>query len=87
MKRSVSGSSQLIASSVSSGHASSVGRMAICRPSVQRSPEASKIKPPPPVVGILSVPLALKVRGDFNFNNKIKVSEMELLEKLEGGGW
>ena len=51
----------------------------------QRSPRGLK-NVPPPVVGILAVPLALQARGDFHFNHKLKVSEIELLEKLEGGG-
>ena len=85
MKQSVSGSSQLIASSVSSGLVTSVGRRDTSRPSVPKSPEGLKIVSPPPVVGILSVPLALQARSDFTFNHKLQVSEMELLEKLEGG--
>ena len=85
-KRSVSGSSQLIASSVSSGPVSNVGRRGMFSQNVPKSPRAN-VNVPPPVVGILAVPLALQARGDFTFNHTLKVSEIELLEKLEGGGW
>ena len=50
-----------------------------------KSPRADVIPPPPPVVATLAVQLALQARGDITFNNIVKVSEMELLEKLEGG--
>ena len=81
--KSVSGSSQLIASSVSSGLASNVALPATYRRTA-RSLNSAKITPP--VVGSLAVPLALQARGDFHFNNTVKVSEIELLEKFEGGG-
>ena len=81
-----SGSSQLIASSVSSGPVTNVARRATCRPNAKRSPRGIKCVVPPPTVGILSVPLALQARGDLTFNNKLQVSEIELLEKLGGGG-
>ena len=80
--RSVSGSSQLIASSVSSELVSSVARRATFKV------PAKNLKPlsiTPPVVGSLAVPLALQARGDLPFNHNIKVSEIELLEKFEGG--
>ena len=82
-KKFVSGSSQLIASSVSSGLALSAERRGTTRASVKslRAPQS-----PPPVFSTIAVPLALQARGDFPFNNIIKVSEMKLLEKLEGGG-
>ena len=81
----VSGSSQLIASSVSLGLAISVGVKATCKRSA-RSPSGLGLTPPPPVVGTSVVPLALKARGDFPFNHIVKVSEIELLERFEGGG-
>ena len=79
----VSGSSQLIASSVSSGLATNVAVTATSRKTV-KNPKGLEITPP--VVGQLAVPLALKVRGDLPFNNIVKVSEIELLEGFEGGG-
>ena len=84
-KQSVSGSSQLIASSVSSGLATSAERKGIYRVNAPRSPRAPVVVSPP-AVGSLVVPLALQARGDFTFNNNVKVSEIELLEKFEGGG-
>ena len=36
-------------------------------------------------MGPLSVPLALKARGDLHFNDNVKVAEIELLERFEGG--
>ena len=79
----VSGSSQLIASSVSSGLATNVAAMATYK-NIARNPKGLEITPP--VVGQLAVPLALKARGDLPFNNIVKVSEIELLEGFEGGG-
>ena len=81
--KSVSGSSQLIASSVSSGLVTNVARPATFRAPV-KNPKVLSITPP--VVGSLAVPLALQARGDFTFNHNVKVSEIELLEKFEGGG-
>ena len=82
----VSGSSQLIASSVCSGLASSVGSRGTLRPTAPSpSGYVCTTPPPPPVVGPLSVPLALKARGDLHFNNVVKVAEIELLERFEGG--
>ena len=82
--RSVSGSSQLIASSVSSGLVLSVAKRATSRRTVKNPEPVVKITPP--VVGSLAVPLALQARGDLTFNHTVKVSEIELLEKFEGGG-
>ena len=84
-KRYVSGSSQLIASSVSSGLVTSAEKRGTSRANVPKSPRAAVVVPPP-AVGSLAVPLALQARGDFTFNNNVKVSEIELLEKFEGGG-
>ena len=36
-------------------------------------------------MGSSHVPLAPKARGDLSFNNTVKVSEIELLERFEGG--
>ena len=81
--KSVSGSSQLIASSVSSGLVTNVARPATFR-ALARSPSPLSVLTPQ-VVGSLVVPLALQARGDFSFNNNVKISEIELLEKFEGG--
>ena len=80
----VSGSSQLIASSVCPGLVSNVAKLDMSRLPVQ-SPSGNVQTTPPPVVGSLSFPSALKAGGKFPFNNNVKVAEIELLEKFEGG--
>ena len=78
----VSGSSQLIASCVSSGPVINVARGAMYRMPARSH---KNLLLPPSVVSSIA-PLAPKARELIHFNNIVTVSEMELLEKLEGGG-
>ena len=79
----VSGSSQLVVSSVSTELALSVGRRGTYSQPVRNH---SSILPPSQAdVANIRAPLAPKARELIPFNNIVKVSEIELLEKLEGG--
>ena len=81
-KKFVSGSSQSVVSSVSPGLVSNARRGAI-KPSAKN--QSVFLLPPPANSAIICAPLAPKAREQIPFNNIVKVSDVELLEKLEGG--